>query len=179
LGVIYIMKNFLTILLGIACITVLLMGNSYWNEKIEQASAKNTKLVKPDSKQTVNSKTAVESEDNDIAALANNWPAPAVERLNETISNEEVFKILFVGSPSIGSDSDGIYPIVKNKLIESYGDKNIEIGIKTFDTTSTQFIANNYHEEIAEEAADLVVLEPLTLNDNGNVSIEESINNLS
>nr|WP_263324262.1 SGNH/GDSL hydrolase family protein [Neobacillus sp. Marseille-Q6967] len=172
------MKNFLTVLLGIVCITVLVIGNSYWNKKIQQASAKITSVEtgKLESKENNQDVADIETA---VLALASNWPAAAVERFKQTLDNKEAFKILFVGSSAIGSETDGMYPIVRQKLIESFGEKNIEIGIKTFDTTSSQLIANNFHEEIAAEAADLVVIEPLTLNDNGNVSIEESLNNIS
>lgn len=175
LGVIYIMKNFLTVLLGFACIAVLYLGHTYWNEKI-QASAKNKNV---EVKKQVSKPNLDKQSSPDIISLTENWPENAISRFEQTLKEKKTFKILFVGSPAIGSENEGIYPIVKQKLVEAYGEKNIQIDIKTVDSTSTQLINDHLHEEIASEAADLVVIEPLTLMDNGEVAIEASKSNLT
>jgi hypothetical protein len=175
------MKNFLTVLLGIICVTVLVLGHSYWNNKIE-ASVKKTTYPSNNQKATtkvLDQKASTKSIDQDLIALTSNWPQATVIRFKQAMEGKKAFKILFVGSSAIGSDTEGTYPTVKEKLINTYGKKNIQVGLKTFDETSTQFVNNGTQEKIAAEKADLIVLEPFILLDNGAVTIEDSIQNLT
>jgi hypothetical protein len=173
------MKNFLTVLLGIACITVIILGNSYWNERIQSAKATEDGITTKQNSNTESGSKNKETNNNDVTALAANWPVSAIERLIETQAEEMAFKILFVGSPAIGNESAGTYPVVKEKMIDSYGVENIQIALKTFNFSSFEFINNNHQEEVADEAADLVVIEPFILMDNGVVEISNSLENLS
>lgn len=173
------MKNFLAVLLGIACLLVMLIGHFNWNEKIQSANATDETThiqVSTNGTQDTENNTTT---NNKVIALASNWPTQAINRLQQTQSDKTSFNILFVGSPTIGSESDGTFKIVKDKMIETFGEKNIDLTLKTFDLSSSQFIKNNYHEEIAAEAADLVVIEPFILMDNGLVEISDSLENLS
>lgn len=175
------MKNFLTVLLGIICVAVLVLGHSYWNNKIE-ASGENTVISYNEQETTSNvsdQKSSTKSFDQDIIALTSNWPKASVNRFKQAMEEKKAFKILFVGSSAIGSETEGTYPKVKEKLINTYGKKNIQISLKTFDFTSSQLIKNSGQEAITAEKADLIVLEPFILLDNGNVTIEDSLQNLT
>lgn len=171
------MKNFLTILLGFACVAVLFFGHSFWNQRI-QASPQKT------SNQTENKDTAatltVKSNglEKDLTPFTGNWPASAVDRFKQLQDENIPFKILFVGSPAIGTDTTGMFPIVKEKLNETFG-KDIQVGIKTYNSTSTQVINNQKQDEIAAEKADLVVLEPFILLNNGNVLTKDTLNDIT
>ncbi|MDR7238752.1 SGNH/GDSL hydrolase family protein [Neobacillus drentensis] len=168
------MKNFLTILLGIACIAILYYGHSYWNQRI--ASASNTT---PSTSDHAQSEVTVKNDDSDIdlLELTKNWPASSVDKFEQTLNKKKSFKVLFVGSTSIGSENSGVFPMVKKKLIETFGEKNIQVDVKTFNSTSTQFINKNEQEDIAAEKADLIVLEPFILMNNGVVLIGDTLEN--
>lgn len=172
LGVIHIMKNFFTILLGIACIIILYYGHSYWNQRI--ASASNNTLRSSD--QQI-SEMAIQDDDRDIdlLALTKNWPASSVDRFKQTLNEKKSFKVLFVGSPAIGSENKGAFPFVKEKLLETFGKDHIQVKIKTYNSTSTKLIYGNNQVEIAAERADLIVFEPFIWMNNGEVLIENSL----
>ncbi|MEH7095610.1 SGNH/GDSL hydrolase family protein [Neobacillus vireti] len=170
------MKNFFTILLGIACLTVLILGHSNWNKKMAVAS--NQPSISIPSKQANEEVTTASSKEN-ILVYTSNWPSAAVETFKKAIKEKKTYKILFVGSPAIGSDTAGSYPKVKEKLLETFGTKNIKVGLKTFNTTSTKFISMNNQEEIAAEKADLIVLEPFILLNNGEVLPDNTLMDLT
>ncbi len=176
LGVIHIMKNFLTILLGIACITILYYGHSYWNQRISSAS--NTA---PRTSDQQISEMAIQDDDrdNDLLALTKNWPASSVDRFKKTLNDKKAFKVLFVGSPAIGSENKGAFPFVKEKLLETFGEKNIQVAIKTFHSNSTELINKTEQDEISAEQADLIILEPFILLNNGVVLIDDTLKNTS
>jgi hypothetical protein len=172
------MKNILTVLLGIACIAVIIIGNSYWNERIQSAQATEDGITTKQNSNTKSESDNKETDNNDVIALAANWPASAIERLKQTQAEDMAFNILFVGSSAIGTETEGTYPVVKEKLTEAFG-KNVQLALKTFDLSSSELINNSHQEEIAGEAADLVVIEPFILRDNGVVEISNSLENLS
>lgn len=168
LGVYIMMRKLFTVVLGIACIIVLYFGQSYWKQQIA-ASAKNSSEVTEEVTAEKDTK-----EETDLVAYTKNWPETAVNRFKQTVNEDTAFKILFVGSPAIGDT----YEIVKKKLDETFG-KSIKLDLQTSELTSAQFIEDQKHEEIAADKADMVIIEPFLLIDNGEVGIEESLANLS
>jgi hypothetical protein len=106
-----------------------------------------------------------------------NWRAESVNRFKQSLKTGNPFKILFVGSPAMGSETDGTFLLVKQKLTETYGE-HIEVQLKTFDMTSTQFLYQKKQNEIVAEAADMIVFEPFILENNGEVLIEKTMTDL-
>ena len=172
------MKNFFTFLLGVACVAVLFFGHSYWNERIKAAPESTSNVS--DNKHKASTTTAENAaQDEDVLAYTANWPTSSVDRFKQTLSEKKPFKILFVGSPAIGSDTAGTYPTVKEKLLETFGENNIQVGLKTFKSTSTQLVKLNKQNEIAAEEADLIILEPFILQNNGLVLIDQTLSDIS
>ncbi|WP_066309720.1 SGNH/GDSL hydrolase family protein [Bacillus sp. FJAT-29814] len=171
------MQKVLTLLLCIAFIAVLYVGQSHWNDKITGTSAKNKQTG------TLSQGEAAEEEqapmDEKLLALTKNWPAEAAENFKKKLVAGDSFKILFVGSPAIGTESEGVFPLVKQGLLAAYGADHLEVGLKTYNSTSNYLIKENKTAEIAAEQADLVVIEPFMLKNNGLVSPANTFNDLS
>ncbi|MGG1397360.1 hypothetical protein ABE288_05945 [Bacillus salipaludis] len=158
------MKNFLTVLLGIICVAVLFWGHSYYNQKIQAASNKGTEISEGTDEEAVEQSI-------DIDDLTKNWPDKAVGRIKQTIKEKKKFKLLLVGNKS---DAE-IYKDVKEKLTEAFGD-HITVSIVSFNETSATFIQE---KDLADKKADLIVLEPFLLADNGVVAIDDTLKNVS
>jgi len=170
------MKNLLTVLLAMACLAVLFLGHSYWNEKIEAApESKSITFGNQDGQDT----TSEEGQTNDPLLFTKNWPDTAVNQFKQALKEKRAFKIVFAGSTAIGSDTSGMTGIVKQKLIESFGDKTLDVEVKTYDVTSTAFVESNQLDELAAEKADMLVIEPFILLNNGMVETETSLSDLS
>ncbi|MEH7549082.1 SGNH/GDSL hydrolase family protein [Neobacillus vireti] len=170
------MKTFFTILLGIACLTVVVWGHSNWNKKIAVASSHLSSFKQADGG---SSQITTGSDQEELLAYTSNWPSTAVETFKKALKEEKTYKILFVGSPAIGSETAGSYPIVKEKLLETFGKKNIQVTLKTFNSTSTKFISDNKQDDLADEKADVIVLEPFILLNNGEVLPENTLKDIT
>ena len=166
------MKIFLTSLLAVVFLVVLYLGQSHWNQQL-QASAKN-KPINQDSTSTIDDTNA---EDQDLLKLTSNWPESAVDQLKHSLQEDKPFTILFTGSPAIGSETDGSFPIIKEQLIKAFGEEHIHVELKTFDSTSTQLLYQKKQEEIAAVNADLIIFEPFILMNNGEVLIKDTLKN--
>jgi hypothetical protein len=165
------MQKFLTVLLGILLILLIYFGQTHWNQQNKALSSDTPTSSKKELNKQRHSST-------ELLKLTKNWPAEAVERFKQSLKNDKPFKILFVGSPAIGSDTEGTYSLVKQKLKETYED-HIDVQLKTFDMTSTQFLYQKKQNEIVAEAADMIVFEPFILENNGEVLIDKTMTDLA
>ncbi|MBT2723997.1 hypothetical protein [Bacillus sp. ISL-46] len=168
------MQKFLTALLGIGFLIVLYLGQTHWNQE-QQASAK-SKPINQSSKTKVDNQNAEEQE---LLKLTSNWPTNAVDQFKQSLKEDKPFTILFTGSPAIGSETDGSFPLIKEQLIKTLGEQHINVELKTFNSTSTQLLYNNKQEEIAAVNADLIIFEPFILMNNGEVLIKDTLQNTS
>jgi lysophospholipase L1-like esterase len=78
----------------------------------------------------------------------------------------------------MGKGETGWADIVVRELESVYGDA-IEVSVKSYEMTSLQFIQETKQEELAAEHADLVLLEPFILMNNGYVGNEQAAEHYS
>ena len=65
------------------------------------------------------------------------------------------------------------------KISETHESKGVVTAVQTFDSTTSEFVAEQKALELAAEKAQLIVFEPLILNDNGVVPTRDSLANLT
>lgn len=169
-GAYYIMKNLFMVLLTIACGVILLLGNLHWKEKTTFSG----ETVKADA-ESGSGEEAVDAfaETDSLHTLTENWPEAALEAYQTALEEERVFKIVLMGSQAMGVDEGGWSVTVKDELENTFGE-TVEVQLKSYDTTTREFIDTGEHEKAAAEKPDFLIWEPFTLTDNGKVRIEHS-----
>jgi hypothetical protein len=172
----FIMKAFFTALIAVCCIAFLIFGNAYWKSKT---------VITLDKEKT-SSQTADfavdEQEDgtaDTLISYTKNWPSKSQEAFKQALSEKRAFKILLLGSLSLGKESDGWAYIVKNNLEKAFGKKYMNVDVKEYEITSTDFVKENKQTELFEGNWDLILFEPFTLKDNGLVKIPDSLDNIT
>ncbi|MBT2730147.1 hypothetical protein J7E63_25150 [Bacillus sp. ISL-75] len=168
------MQKFLTALLAVGFLITLYLGQSHWNQE-RQASAKN-KPIKQSSTTKIDDQN---SEEQKLLEFTSNWPTNAVEQFRQSLQADKPFTILFAGSPALGSETDGSFPLIKEQLLKTFGEQHIKVELKTFNSTSTQLLYYKKQTEIADVNADLIILEPFILMNNGEVLIKDTLENTS
>lgn len=172
------MKAIFTSILAIICVVILILGNIHWGNKTEIKAENNTASASETPPVNENTEEDIEQADpsqlEELLSLATNWPEESQVQLQEALEAKKPFKILFVGSDSLGEGENSWPSILEQRLTEAYG------GIFTFNTfiydlNTKEFIEENKQEELAKEKADLILFEPLVLRDNGEVVIETSL----
>ena len=169
------MKKLLIKMLAISCGVILYIGNAHWKEKTVQSTEteRQAKTAAKTKSTPEKDKAAEKVSIDEFIELAQNWPEEAKRRFEQTLLEEIPYKVLIVGSPALGTENEGWAYSTKLSLEEAYG-SFIEVGIQTFDGTSLQFSNQGNISSLIEAKADLILLEPFTLNDNGEVRIEDS-----
>ena len=166
------MKYFLTAGWAIVSVIVLLIGRSYWQERITvNAVGTDAPLVA----EAAGSQQAATANPSSVAQLAKNWPTPAQKQLAQSIKAKKPFTVAFVGSTADQASSKA----VAEKLQQAFGEKIIKTTVQASDLTSTEFVAQKKSLEIAALQAQLVIFEPFLLNDNGNVETKTALDNLT
>jgi hypothetical protein len=161
------MKNFLVVLLALGCGAILFTGYLHWKDKTVVSTGSVEQKV--ESKENAEKKKSGTS----LEQLTANWPEKARDQYKLALENDEPFTILIAGSNALGYEEDGWSVNLKSQLEEVYGD-TIKVKVKSYDITSVEFILQNKLDELVSEEPDLTLLEPFTLNDNGNVQFNDS-----
>ena len=171
------MKTFISVLLAIACLAILIVGNLHWNEKTS-ISAHDTAAQDSGKDVGIKNNTADTSSMETLLSYTKNWPAESVATFKDRVQNEKPFKIAFLGSLAQGEEEESWPQMVKTALAETFGD-HISVSTFGYDVTSAEFVEQDMQADLVKEKPDLVLFEPFTLKDNGEVEIDDSLANVS
>jgi lysophospholipase L1-like esterase len=163
------MKAIFTALMALACAAVLVMGNLHWNEKTTIAGDSQQEKKEPLQQEAYDS-----TEADKLLSLAKNWPEQSQAALKKALQEDRPFNIVIAGSEILSVGENSWSTLLTNRLQQGYGDA-VNIAVKTYDLDSLSFQSQGKIKDITSEKPDLVLLEPFTLNDNGVVTIEDSL----
>ncbi|MBT2616764.1 MULTISPECIES: SGNH/GDSL hydrolase family protein [unclassified Bacillus (in: firmicutes)] len=167
------MKVIIPTLIVLACVVSLVIGNIHWNGKISDASVSQTEP------KSTKEKTSNSNPDNEeLVKYIGNWPQASKELYKKRLAEGKPFKILMVGSNSLGNEEYNLPDDIADQLKDIYGD-TVQVDGLLYDLMSSQFVLQNKQKDLIEAKADLILFEPFTLKDNGNVSIEDSLDNIT
>lgn len=176
------LKTFFTTILAIICAFILIMGNIHWGNRTNiKAESKSmdiavTHLESADEKQ----KAEIDEEQpQELLNLAANLPEQTRIQFEKALEQNKEFKILFVGSNSLGEGEQSWPKILEQKLLDAYGESILNFKTLIYDMTTQEFMDENKQEELAKEEADLILFEPFVLKDNGEVVVETSLEYVS
>jgi hypothetical protein len=168
------MKSLVTVLLGIACLTLLFFGNLHWQEKIERAGATTVNKTQDIAKEI--------SDKNDTnkqtLRYAMNWTEKEKQSLQTAITEDRPYHILIAGSMLLGQGDTSWPSLFKKEMTDAYGENVITVVTKSYSNTTEEFVKTGKQEEFIDESADLIIWEPFTLTDNSVVDIEDSLDNI-
>jgi lysophospholipase L1-like esterase len=162
------MKYFFTAVWALICVGILAYSHINWNKHTA------AKTVGSEPVQTVAQATNNVNMTTEFIELAKNWPVAAKRQLKLALEEHKPFKILFVGSSAMEWEKN-----VSQSITESFGRDKIKTVLHTYDQTTEDIITENKQLELAAEKAQLVIIEPFLLNDNGNVKIDVTLANLT
>jgi hypothetical protein len=158
-------------------------GKIHWNHKISAYSGKTSNLVlEEESTQTKKeTETVVKDSNEDIELLsyANNLPNIVKDKIGNSIETGTPVRFLIMGSKSTSSDALGWPNLLKQELVNAYGENVFEITVLEIpDKNSIEVINEGLYSKGLEFKPDLLLLEPFILKDNGEVRMEDRLLNI-
>jgi hypothetical protein len=168
-----ILKALFTTILAIVCLILLFFGNLHWQKKIENVGSKTFESVS--AKEVSIAEETKETEEVNLESLlsfASQWSEEEKQKLKNAIAENRPYRILLAGSESLGEGETSWPSLLKNEILQTYGENVISIDTKTYTETTEEFFDLSKEREFIEGNYDLILWEPFTLTDNGNVVIE-------
>lgn len=168
------MKAFFTFLLAACCIFILIAGNLHWQKKITGSAAPESAPAV----ERIESADPANPEEERLLSLAANWPESSRKQLEKALDEQRSYTITILGSKSLGEGSDSWPELLKTELQSAYGKDLIVTKSLSYDMTSSQFVNQNMGE-LLKNPGDLILFEPFTLNDNGEVETKDGLENIA
>ncbi|CAG9621400.1 SGNH/GDSL hydrolase family protein [Sutcliffiella rhizosphaerae] len=162
------MKKIIILVLCVLGASLIYLGKLHYDSKIAAAGKSSSEIP-------------VE-ENIDLTKLTKNLSEDMNLIIQNKINNNETINILIVGSNAlVASNIELSWPsLLEQKLIENYGEGIFKLQVENLKFVSTNvFIETDSIKKLLEEKQDIIIFEPLLLNDNGFVRIEDSLRNLS
>lgn len=154
--------------LFICCGIVMVFGNQHWNEQIEEAAS---------AKESSHEENKTEKPSSHPVSLAGNWSEQSRENFASHVNEETPFVISIVGTEMMDHSSFSIFDHVSSAVSEAYGSA-ISLEKYIYEGTSMEFVNEDTAEEVNSANPDMILLEPASLADNGEVRAEDAVENL-
>ncbi|MDQ0219254.1 SGNH/GDSL hydrolase family protein [Peribacillus cavernae] len=170
------MKIILSLLLAIACTAVLVLGNMHWNDQIKSSVNSSSAAQEEVPQKSVDEKQ--NPTEDELLSFAGNWPKESQELYKKRLGEKKPFTILFGGSKAMAANVNGWPNAVKGELEKTYGD-TVTVKVKQYDLNSMEFVQQDKQQELIDQKADLIIFEPFTLADNGEINNSDTLDNIT
>ncbi|MDE5414026.1 SGNH/GDSL hydrolase family protein [Alkalihalobacterium chitinilyticum] len=175
------MKNIIFVLSVLLCFSLLVFGKMQYDNKLKgiaQEAHSTFKEIEP--LDTVEQRDQVSDH---VGSVQFRGIHPELQdKLISAVSSNQSVRVAFVGSNALTSDN-GYTPwpdLVIQELNETYGEDVFEVTVfEVGNRTTHQVLETGLHNEIADFQPDVLLFEPLILNDNNNLTIDVTLQNLT
>jgi hypothetical protein len=174
----FVMKKVIIFFLLILCGGVIVYGNLHWKAMTTDSTSADSSLKPEEKGQSEKDDSPSPRADNgeDLPETVN-WPEESRSLYKEKLAAGEPFTIVLLGSTEMDSIEEGWNDKVEDALVDEYGD-TVSIESLSFETNTLEFVREEKYEEIGELQPGLVVFEPFVFKDNGNVTIEDTLQSI-
>jgi hypothetical protein len=166
-------RRFLTVFIMIACVLSVIGGHFYYNNKLEKtAHAAKLELAKAPKEKTKAEETSAQKKPGEHFE---NAPEGVAELFNKKKSAGQSLNMTLVGS-SLTSAEDGKWAkMFTTKMNETYG-KDVTVETISFgEMNSLELTNQDSYTTLVQKKTDVVLIEPVLLNDNNGVTIEDTL----
>jgi hypothetical protein len=159
------MKHFVTVVAIFTCILVIVLGKIHFSDKIAQTTAQATEKVEErEEKVEKNIAAEKEAELDAFKKLTINLPESIAEKALKARESEEVISVLVMGSDLVNNKS--WTENLPKQLNEVYGGEIFTFSFVNLGKNDSLVVFHNdLHKKALEQSADLVIYEPLVMND--------------
>jgi hypothetical protein len=162
----------LAALLFVSCISFIIVGQIYWQKKIDQ-SIQHAMTEEKGNAQTVG------NEDDEVMKYAANLPPEVQKKVKNAIHKNKPVRLVTVGSEATPASKDGWPALLKQQLDAAYGSEVFQVVVKEYKgMTTKQAIDENIAEQLIEEKPDILLWEPFLLNNNGVIDMNDTLEHI-
>jgi hypothetical protein len=164
----------LTIVISVVTI---ILGHLHWKEKI---SAHAKQAVPSAKEQKSETDTTQEAEKKGKLKYAKNLPEEIQEKIAASIETGTPLQFVMFGSEATSSSPSGWPAILKEKLLNTYGEDIFRVSVVEIPgKTSSDIVNEKLYEDVVNLKPDILLFEPFTLKDNGAVDLDTRFENIT
>ncbi|MBM6619107.1 SGNH/GDSL hydrolase family protein [Bacillus suaedaesalsae] len=152
----------------------IVVGKIHWNEKISAFSGMKSKVVIENEKPENLNKSA----EMDISKYTVNLPLELKEYIEQSFKEKEQIELVLLGSNSTSSEEGTWSNLFKLKLEEVYGDLFTVTVFGIQNKNSNEVVEEKLYEEAVQAKPDILLFEPFILKDNGEVAMNQRLDNI-
>lgn len=176
------MKNIIFVLSILLCFSLLILGKIQYDNKLQgiahEAQSSNILSEQPGVAERQ------DQVDSHVGLIETKEIHPELQdQLIRATNNNESLRVAFVGSNAMTAAVEGEmgWPeMVIEELNDTYGETMFDVTIfEVGNQTTHQVIESGLHNEILEFQPDVLLFEPLVLNDNNNMTIDVTLQNIT
>lgn len=172
-------KTVLAYVVVLICIVLLVVSYMQWKDKLSSVRQQPTTAVseqpvdKDEETEEVDAAKEAQLEKERLLSLITNQDEQLQQLFSNRINADKPVNFLIVGSQSMTAGNPGYADRLTTALKANYGDA-VQVTSAPLNMTSEEFLEEGIKTEIdLTNAYDVVLLEPFTLNNNGQVVIED------
>jgi hypothetical protein len=176
----------IAVIVLVLSISTIIIGKIHWNHKISAYAGMESSVVleteQHENKKTVNDKDKEGTTDQvvDSTQYTKNLPDEVKLKVEKTAKTGKPVRFVILGSKSTSSDENGWPNLLKQQLIQSYGTSVFDVTIQEIsDKNSLQVIEEELYQAALKNKPDILLFEPFILKDNGEVRMEDRLENIT
>jgi lysophospholipase L1-like esterase len=167
-------RRILTVITMIACMLSVIGGHFYYNNKIEEtAYAAKLELGKLQKEDTVSKKTPVKQESSEDHFK--NAPEGIAELYKQKKDAGGQLAFHLIGSTNTSTEEGTWAQIFTSQMTKTYGEDVSLLTTSVGEMTSLELQESEVYGDITEKKADVILIEPVLLNDNNGVSMDDTL----
>lgn len=182
------MKKLFILVVAILALASIVAGKVHWDNKIE-ATTKNVVKTENTNIKSEEASNLEESEEKsneqsmvkeEVLEYTKNLPDEIVAKIENAIATGEPVHLAIMGSVSTAAGPNGWPTLLKQELLNTYGEAIFKVSIKEIaDTKSTEIVANRLYQDVIDSKPDILLFEPFILEDNGYVELQDRFANFT
>jgi hypothetical protein len=158
----------------VACVLSVIGGHFYYNNKLEEtAYAAKLELAKIAPKEET--KTESKTVEKQTTEHFKNAPAGIADLYEQKKAAGDSLKFTLVGSSLTSTEEGSWAQLFTAKMNETYG-KDINVETTSFgNLNSLEFTNQQVYTDFVQKKADVILIEPVLMNDNNGISIDDTL----
>jgi lysophospholipase L1-like esterase len=169
-------RRALTVFIMVACVLSVIVGHFYYNNKIEEtAYAAKLELGKSKKVTTATKQESVKQSKKTSEDHFKNAPNGIAELYREKKGAGETLSFHLIGSTNTSTEDGTWAQLFTAQMTDEYG-KDINVQTTSLgEMTSLEIQESNIYADLTEKKADIFLIEPVLLNDNDGISMDDTL----
>jgi hypothetical protein len=168
-------RRYLTVFIMVACVFSVISGHFYYNNKLEETAYAAKRELGMTTKEVSESREPKKEVKKPSEEHFKNAPNGIAELFKQKKDAGEPLIFHLIGSTNTSTEEGTWAQLFTAQMNDTYGKDISVLTTSLGEMTSLELQENNIYNEITEKKADIILIEPVLLNDNNGISMDDTL----